>query len=324
MNNLASSLLIIWLLLAALKITSLLWHVDKDGTLLVYIIIVFCLPFFGLPLIWLLESDKETGKESGKKSDKKSVKGSIKMLSTPPGRKSGEEIDGDISAIVPSGRLHALDIYAESDVTPSNEILMSADFSSRRKFLLDLLKNSTSSTHELSHVKTALQNDDLETVHYAASGMQHIRQLLEEELMTAQAEYNRNSENPTVIRHYAECIDHYINMLNPVGGLHRLLMCQQIRLLLHLLRLNDLSTVDRLIDLLMISGHNRLARTVSRSVFRRGTECENKYLPLLRYAFASRDRMEFYQTLDALRASDLIISDEALNIIRLWTGAMRH
>lgn len=270
------------------------------------LIIILCLPLIGLACVWQLEKNgakyaaRENQAEYGVIGGFQTNEWKLTITQLPP-----------------------LDYFHETNIVPAADILLHSNYESRRRYMLDLLKNSDEDLQEISRVRTALENDDLETAHYAASGMQHICQHLENKLAQAAAAFARDPGNSRLLYSYTDCIDQYLQIIRPSGQRAFQLEHQLIRLLLRQLRSGSLNRADRLVELLQETGHIRQAEAISSILLHKAAESEEKYLALLKFYFSVRNWTEFDLTLNTLRASHLIISDETLNMIRIWTGALK-
>jgi hypothetical protein len=128
--------------------------------------------------------------------------------------------------------------------------------------------------------------------------------------------------NKSIIAEYADAIDRYLLTFQPDDMASWQLKRDCIRAHLRLVKLSDMSRIERLIDLLTEEGHCVLAEKCGLMMFRQQRVYEKYYLIMMRFYFRTRNIIGFNQMLGALRNSDIIISDEALNIIRLWSGVI--
>jgi hypothetical protein len=219
-------------------------------------------------------------------------------------------------------KLPGIDYYNEIDVVPAEEILLTSDFPNRRRFMLNLLKADYYQQKDLIRVQSALYNEDTETAHYAASGLQRIRQKMEQGLEQLSDCFVRADINNSTIAEYADAIDRYLLTFQLDDMASWQLKRECIRAHLRLVKFSDMNRIERLIDLLTEEGHCVLAERCGLIMFRQQRIHEKYYLIMMKFYFRTRNIIGFNQMLGALRNSDIIISDEALNIIRLWSGVI--
>lgn len=275
----------------------------ENAYLFCCLIILYSLPIAGAILIYRFDSIPKN----------KSAQGTVNS-------KSGSEAASTNTYQSP---LLAIDFMDEVDISPASEMLNVADYCSRRRFVLDILKTTDSSFSDLRQVRTALQNEDQETVHYAASGLQHISHVMEKNMAELENEIQFQPNNLKLLENYADTINDYLQIIRPGGADRQRLEHKQIIQLLRLMRAGRVDRADRLIELMRNLGHERLARTISRRMFCRTDETEHKYMALMKYYFSIRDKNGFELALNSLRKSEIVISEDALNLIRLWTGVMK-
>jgi hypothetical protein len=187
--------------------------------------------------------------------------------------------------------------------------------------LLDILK--TDILAYANYVQTALQNDDKETVHYAATGLQHIRQKLDTRLHELSTLYQADPENLQVAAAYADLLEQYLSSFNLDTATRQQYLHASISILGQLVKQSDLTRISRLIDHLLSIGQYQQVRYYCNILLTEYPDSETKYLVLMKSYFLMKDKRHFDQAFSQFRASDISFSDEALNIIRLWLGAIK-
>lgn len=302
MYSLLVTMIILHLLICVLYTKKLARNYEK-AFLLCCLIIVYSLPIAGALLLNSYESIPKN-----------------KQIPDSVGAITNLEATSNKTEQMP---MQAMDYLEEVDISPASEMLNAADYCSRRRYVLDILKTTDRDCRDLRQVRTALQNEDQETVHYAASGLQHISQLMEKNMAELENQIQFQPKNLKLLEYYADTINDYLQIIRPSGADKQRLEHKQIIQLLRLMRAGRVDRADRLIELMRNMGHERLAKTISRRMFCRTDESETKYMALMKYYFSIRDKNGFELALNSLRRSEIVISEDALNLIRLWTGVMK-
>ncbi|MED4583011.1 hypothetical protein P9578_09495 [Brevibacillus choshinensis] len=100
------------------------------------------------------------------------------------------------------------DLEKEMNIVPVEEILLVNDTSTRRKMLIDALKEQT--IWQIRTLETALQNEDSETVHYAAAALTEMRRKLQLQLQDLSVKYEEDKQNLDVLKAYANVLKTYL------------------------------------------------------------------------------------------------------------------
>jgi hypothetical protein len=271
---------------------------DRLHALADWLIIAF-FPFGGIWVVWILELHRPD-----------------RLEEVPdPAREAAMEAD------LLDSKINAVDVQSEINIAPLLDMLLVADFDRRRQAILDILKTDT--LINTGYMQTALHNEDTETVHYAASGLQHIWHKLDARLHELHSQYLFNPENPQAAAAYADLLDQYLTSFKLDPATRQQYLQESIKILSQLVENSDLTRISRLIDHLMAVGEYQQAGQFCRKLFTEYPESETKYLVLLKNFFLMKDKSHFDRVFDQFRTSDISFSRDTLNIIRLWIGAFK-
>ncbi|NLC84965.1 MAG: hypothetical protein GX749_07815, partial [Ruminococcaceae bacterium] len=214
-----------------------------------------------------------------------------------------------------------LDVNKETNIAPLQDMLLVADYDKRREVLLDIMKTDVMTY--INYINSALQNEDLETVHYAATGLQHVRQKLDARMQEFSKRWQEDPTNTQLAADYADLLAQYLSSI-PLDVITRQQYIHiSIGILEQLVRQTDLTRISRLIDQLLSIGNYQQVKHYCRILQTDYPDSEKKYLVLLKSYFLMKDKEKFEQSFNRFRESDVRFSDETLNTIRLWLGAFR-
>ena len=223
------------------------------------------------------------------------------------------------------GIARKLDFDQEVDVAPMEDALMLADFDKRREVVMNMLKKNAQINSSL--INLALHNEDSETAHYAASSILQSKRKLDVSINEVSRVYEKNPSNAVNAIEYVNLLKQYIGQANldPVS----LLMYRHtsIRVLKNIVD-NKLDkkgqSIITLIEFLLAIGDYHEAITYCKKLMKEYPDTEEKYIVLLKCFYLIKDKRQFDQILKNFLASDISFSDETMNIVRLWLGAIAY
>lgn len=212
------------------------------------------------------------------------------------------------------------DVKRDINIVPMTDVLSISDMKYRRQMLLDVLKKDA--RRAMSSIALAMDNEDSETSHYAASV-----------LMDALSEFRGNMQN--LVKSFQEnpqdsklgCMilddlneilrknvftggekSSYIYMADSVGET----MFKETRDVL------DGRYYSELTELLIEAGDYQAAKKWGDRALTYRLDCAESYICNLKLYFKWENREEFFSCLDRLKASDLTVGKEAMEYIRLF------
>lgn len=217
-----------------------------------------------------------------------------------------DEFDDDLIQI--TERMHTQDVVAIED------FLTFGNSDEKRHKIIEVLKRDSSGY--IDKLKIALSDEDSETAHYAASAISEYKRQIDLKLQQFAVEYHKNVKDQSIIDGYIEVLNSYIQS----GLLDKQSIQQYQKMLLDVL----IHGIDQspkyyeaLIDIQLELSFYEEANHSS-SIFLRDYESEPAYLSRLKYLYMVQDKDEFDMVFNALRNSELNLSNKALNVIRFW------
>lgn len=217
------------------------------------------------------------------------------------------------------------DESTEMNYVPIKDALVTQDRSSLRRLLLDLLKNNAViSAHSVS---VAVGSADAETSHYAASA---ITDFLSEFRSGAQQRLFLMNQSPRDVLHNLEALE-YLNealSLRVMDDIEQRSYVYTMGNVAENLFINNrwymsaehyLWMVDHFLE---IDDAGTAAKWMDRAIQSRPEEL-NTYKCVLHYHFKTRNPDKFFQTLETLKASNIWIDKEILDLVRVMSGPGR-
>lgn len=211
-----------------------------------------------------------------------------------------------------------VDREAETNIVPIGEALLVSDPARRRRSVLELLKRDV--FQYLDHLRDALQNDDAETVHYAATALTDLKGKLMGAIRDLEANLERSPDDPQLLRTYVEVLQKYIR----VGFLddravyrYRHKLSQALGRLAERLPDDVAVYVDKVNNDLAIGLWQEAEQTALRCL-ERFPDREEPYLALMNIYYAIRSREKLENVLAELQRSGVRLSKEGWEVVRFW------
>lgn len=232
-------------------------------------------------------------------------------------------------------KLATMEDYEESiALVPMEEAYLVANYDDRRKALLNKLKMDYDDNTMM--IMQAVENEDVETAHYAASAIMHVNSAYTKNLRELSYQYEKNPADEELVRAYADYVLRYVES----GILSALERQRYVFLYLDLIKVIAKRSYDqpvekddqmrsqdyRLVEndyhnavnyyLEFHDGHEALkwcGRCMERFPMR-----EQSYLNYLKSYYRLGMTEEFNEMLNALQASDIFLSDKGLDLIRFF------
>ncbi|MHA0856864.1 hypothetical protein [Paenibacillus sp. CMAA1364] len=273
------------------------WRRDDRDLILIALMVLF-IPFFGLLLSLLREmaGKMENSSETSRFSD---------LIE----RNQRED-----------NTFEKINVKRETNRAPLEEVLLINDLATRRRLLLDVLKEDMDDTITplLQH---AASNEDTETSHYAVTALMEIKRKMLLEIQKWSVQYERESNDPHIMLHYANAIQLYMLsgfMDSRMQMSHRL---TYVKLLDHLLN-TELKSENVFAELILSEielGRYDEGLRYSKLFRQSYPDNEDAYLATLNLYYSLRMKDSFYETLEELKVSKIRVSNTGLNVIRYWS-----
>ena len=235
---------------------------------------------------------------------------------------SGKEVDmSDVSFSRERVKVDiAADIGSEINIVPMKEALNVSDTALRRRMLLDVLKRDTAKA--MATLSVAIENPDSETSHYAASVM-----------TDALSEFRGTVQNMAeALKKDPEDMDLAVSLLSSLLEVlgKGMLIGTEKSTYTHMANDTAQSIYDNDVSLLKGADYKRLAglltdigiMSTAEEWVRRGMEQRPEsldvYVGAMKYYYTIKNRDRFFECLDRLKRSSVVLDNEAMQYMRLF------
>ena len=263
-------------------------------------IVVSFLPVIGwfLPVIWPKKLIENKGEYFGSYIIKQNEDISLELLATQ------EKVEKD----------------KELNIVPIEDALVVSDYSTRRKVMIDVLKEDT--LQYLDVIKIAVLNEDTETSHYAVTAVMEIKRKLSISLQELSVKFDQNNNDTHLARAYAQVLKEYMRS----GFLDELTIKKYkytyIQVLEQLIQ-QDEATEDTFQEKLTAELEAKeyfAAEETGLTYLQKFPNSEESYLYLLKLYYTTKSTIKMQKVLDELKKSTIQLSNRALTIVRYWSG----
>ncbi len=220
--------------------------------------------------------------------------------------------------------LKSPDIEEETNIIPFNDALILNDNKTKRKMLIDLLKGEF-----LQHVdalELALQSDDSETSHYAATAIQQAKSDLLKEMRKLEGQL-ANKNDLFLLESYRVLIKHYIKIEFLDERTRRKYTHKYIqtidRLIEHAPK-SDATYYQEKIEAALYLAEYHIALETAEQFLSLFPEEEEAYFALMNVHYKMRNKKEFQRMINQLRSTDIKLSPDKLNQLRFWLQGEEH
>ncbi|MCD7736728.1 MAG: hypothetical protein LUI07_07195 [Lachnospiraceae bacterium] len=218
--------------------------------------------------------------------------------------------------------LQMVDKELESNVIPIEAALTVADTSDRREIMLNLLKMDVS--ENIGLIRRAVENEDTETSHYAASALTEAVGKYTAELNVLRERYEMDRTSGKSNRDY---IDAVVRVLEKdiLDGEEKRKYLYILTDLIKNLRENHFDELREedyigMVKALCETGELLEADKWAMEAIDREPEKEETYLSALKVKYLLRKEEEFTDILDKLRRSGIFLSRRGVEMVAFWTN----
>ncbi len=212
------------------------------------------------------------------------------------------------------------DYDTEKEFVPLEEALIISDVQDKRRALLNVLKADV--RNNMKSLVKALDNDDSETAHYAASALMDVLQQYSKKLSTLSIKYKENPEDSEVNIEYAATTFQYISS----GVLGEIEVKKYAHLYIELIEnlnkyhpdLIDTEQYKNMVDCLVIVGKYDDADKWANLSIERQPNMEQSYLNSLNVKYKTEQWDEFKDVMQKMIKSGVQLSEKGIGIIRFW------
>ncbi len=212
-----------------------------------------------------------------------------------------------------------IDVNEETDIVALDEVLLLSDLDVRRKTVLNILKRDGEKYTQF--INEAIQNQDSETVHYAAASIMNRKRKLDMDMLETSKLYKENPMDANLAISYSKILETQLNTLYIHEEARNMMIKENISVLENIV-INRLSKgqehIIRLIELLLEERQFNLAIDYLNIFMDEYKDTEEKYMVSLKAYYEIEDRKGFEKVLSRIREGGITLSKEAYDIIRFW------
>jgi len=207
----------------------------------------------------------------------------------------------------------------ELDIIPIEEALLISENFTRRRVMIDVLKDDSFNYIEL--LQSAVSNEDSETSHYAVSAIMEAKRKLLLSLQDLSVKYEQNKSDQHIVSTYAEILRSFIGS----GFIdNRTLLKYRFTYRAVLDQMLELTTSEQWvyqekIDLEIVLELFADAEATAALYLEMHPESEEAYLALMKIYYITRSYNKLKLTLQKLRSAPLRLSNSGLTLVRFWS-----
>ena len=214
--------------------------------------------------------------------------------------------------------IKTFDVKRELNLVPMEEALLINSNYIKRKMILDLLKEDMGKYPKI--IKVALNSQDSEASHYAATAVVELRRKMTLALQEGTKKYKKSGRDKTVLIAYAnvlrECLNSEIldeSNYKKVKEIYRALLEE----LLNNYGLEQKYYIDKITY--DIEDRDYLSAQYYCQIFMNAhSQREEPYLLYLKLYYLVRDKSRFDAILEKLEDSSIVLTKEAWSTIKFW------
>ncbi|WNC13903.1 hypothetical protein [Brevibacillus brevis] len=217
-----------------------------------------------------------------------------------------------------SGFFDKVDLQKETSIVPIEEALLLNDFRTRRRIVLDMLKDN--SLDLASFLAKAVRNEDSETSHYAVTAMLELKRQMMAELQRAAVAAEQKPDDIHVLQRYAEIVKQSIEngLFDPeTERTYSLLQADVLERLIAQDNCMEEVFIDK-IDCEIRLGRYEKAEEASKRFIQENPQSEMAFYMAMKLYYTLRAGTKFNEVLESLKRSTVKVSPRTLQLIRYW------
>ncbi len=235
-------------------------------------------------------------------------------------KSKGKEHDFDFNQISSSSKYSIFDLNNKRDIVPIQEALILNDNIVKRDLVINMVKDKR--LNNINGLKLALQDEDTETSHYAASAIMQIKSEFENKIKEISVKYAQNNNDSELIKEYINILKDYIDSGLMEKQMEIRLKNDYSKLLAQIINLGikekDYYIMKINIDLDMEDYQQ--ARYFCNLFLDKFEKLEDPYLLYMKLYYRLKDYNMLNKKMEELVELPISLSNEALNKIRFWTA----
>lgn len=216
----------------------------------------------------------------------------------------------------------AIDKELELKTLPMEEVLTVSTTKDRREAMINLLK--TDVTDRLSLIRKAVENEDSETAHYAASALTDIFGKFTAELNRLQAAYDNDRTDLENNEEFIEVVLRFLNSGALFGVEEMRYMYLYTGLVENLVKHHPEALTGEecamMVKAYQQEGRSTEAEKWAEMSLERWPDEEQSYMNMLYIKYTLGKQEDFQKILKQLTESGIALSRKGLDIVRFWLG----
>lgn len=215
-----------------------------------------------------------------------------------------------------------IDKESEMKMLPMEEVLTVSTVRDRREAMINLLKTDVS--ERLGLVRKAVENEDPETAHYAASALTDIFGKFTGEVNHLQAAYDSDRTNREVNEEYIDVVLRILGS-GALFGVEEMMYLYIYTGLVENLMQHHPKAVNgeqcaMMVKALYKEGKSAQAEEWAEMTLKKWPDEEQSYINMLYIKYYLGKEEDFYKCLKDLTGSGIALSRKGLDIVRFWLG----
>lgn len=207
----------------------------------------------------------------------------------------------------------------EGNIIPFEEALLLNDNKVKRKMLIDILKGDFLSN--VDALEKALQNEDSETSHYAATAIQSIKRDLLKQMYEMEEFLNVDSNDLYALESYRDVLKNYIRIEFLDAKTRHKYMNYYSQTLDKIIKSGSLVNIENFKNKINVDlelNHFDQAVGTAKELLKYYPTNEDAYFASLQVCFQMRNQTEFKIIFKKLKESNTVLSPNRLIQLRFW------
>lgn len=212
-------------------------------------------------------------------------------------------------------------VHVENEINfvPIQDALILNDNKTKRKLIIHSLKENSIQNPDI--LRQALQNEDSETSHYAATAIMEMKRKLLNSIREYSVMLDEKPNDVEVLTSYAEVIKEYLRSGFLDRGTYQRyqsLLSSVLEKILESQKINKDHFIDKILCELELMNH-RKASYYSELFLEEYPEDEMAYIMAMKLQYTLQNPIALQQIINELKKQPVHLSAKGLSIIRYWT-----
>lgn len=214
--------------------------------------------------------------------------------------------------------LKKVDYVKEINVISLEEALLVSENKIKRNLLIDVFKNDYKIS--VKALKKALQDEDSETSHYAASGIMRLKKEFELKISEYRVEYEKNKSDKGLIKSYLILLKNYLNSDLLDQNNYNKYLKEYSHILGKVVFISDLGKefFEDKISAEITLGNLNKAKDFCDKYYKKFPNIEGPYLMYMKLYYYLKDNNSMKYILAKLRNSNIVLTKRGLDMVRFW------